>query len=214
MRTQESTAVSRRRFIKRLMVFVGLLLWGKGLFTSARAEKQTAANQSARRSATPFLAEVMMFAGNFAPRGWLLCNGQLMPLSQNTALFSLLGTSYGGDGRTTFGLPNLIRRFTMAWGNAPGLSSRDLGETGGEASVTLITSEMPAHSHSLIGTLSEVRPRGTTAPVVLGAAKGGDEGSSSNTLSVMGGGQPHNNMPPYLAVTFCIATQGIYPSRP
>ena len=173
----------------------------------------------------PFLAEIRMFAGNFAPRNWALCNGQLMSISQNTALFSLLGTTYGGDGRVTFGLPNLMGTAPMQQGQGPGLSQRFLGETGGEPDVTLLTSEMPAHTHqanavdaggdvttpnaalwasALIGRVG-TNMYSTAAPTQM---------MNPATTAVTGGSQPHNNMPPYLCVTFIIALAGIFPQRP
>jgi microcystin-dependent protein len=170
----------------------------------------------------PFIAEIRIFPFNFAPRGWALCDGQVMSISQNTALFSLLGTTYGGDGKTTFALPDLQGRAAMHSGQGPGLSSHDLGEAGGSETVSLLQSEMPAHPHNLqaqaapadvaiptgavparvIGTTPYLPPAGgplvSMAPVALGGA---------------GGDQPHNNMQPYLTVNFCIALQGIFPPR-
>jgi microcystin-dependent protein len=173
----------------------------------------------------PFLAEIRIFAGNFAPNGWALCNGQLMPISQNTALFSLLGTTYGGDGRVTFGLPNLQASSPMQQGQGPGLSPRYLGENGGEAAVTLLNSEMPAHTHlprAVADNGNAANPAGavwaeqvdgrqsttlysTAAPNVM---------MQPQAIGVTGGSQPHNNMPPYLSVTYIIALQGIFPQRP
>lgn len=170
----------------------------------------------------PFVAEIRIFAGNFAPRGWALCNGQLLPISQNTALFSLLGTTYGGDGKSSFGLPNLQQRSPMHPGQGPGLSNRVLGESGGEAAVALLTSEMPAHGHGLKAALSP--STGTPAPdLMLSPVNGGaaiykalsnPQAMAPQTLSAAGGGQPHNNRSPYLALTFIIALQGVYPPRP
>jgi microcystin-dependent protein len=175
--------------------------------------------------ANPFLAEIRIFAGNFAPTGWALCNGQLMPISQNTALFSLLGTTYGGDGRSTFALPNLQGSVPLGAGQGPGLSLRDLGEIGGEPAVTLLNSEMPAHAHSAQASTSG----GTNSPA--GAAWGESKlgktplnvyaASNANSnvpmspqaLTITGGGLPHNNMPPYLCLTFIIALQGVFPAR-
>ena len=175
--------------------------------------------------ADPFVAEVRMFGLNFAPRGWALCNGQLMAISQNTALFSLLGVAYGGDGRSTFGLPNLQGAVSMGAGQGPGLTPRSLGETGGSATVTLVTPEIPSHGHS--GSLSraesyEGHPAGGHAAMTQGGlALYAPAGASSPTtamspmaVGVTGGAQPHNNMMPYLAITFCIALQGIFPQRP
>lgn len=170
----------------------------------------------------PFVAEIRMFAGNFAPRGWAFCRGQLVSISQNTALFSLLGTTYGGDGRSTFALPNLQGRAPMQAGSGPGLSNHSLGEQGGADSVTLLTSEMPYHSHTLLGTNARAgvgSPDGNVLNRSVG--ENGYQTTSASSLVPMadqmvaptGGGQPHNNMQPYLALNFIIALQGIYPPR-
>ena len=171
----------------------------------------------------PFVAEIRIFAGNFAPTGWALCDGQLMPISQNTALFSLLGVTYGGDGKSTFAIPNLQGSAPMQAGQGPGLSLRDLGETGGEQSVTLLQTEMPAHSHGAqaAGTSDSASP--TNNAWASGQKGFGNVYAPSNpptnvqmgpsALSITGGGQPHNNMPPYLGVTFIIALQGVFPTR-
>jgi microcystin-dependent protein len=172
----------------------------------------------------PFLAEVRMFGGNFAPTGWALCNGQLMSISQNTALFALLGTTYGGDGRVTFGLPNLMGSAPMQQGQGPGLSFRSLGEIGGEPAVTLLTSEMAAHTHvpnAYAGDGDQTSP----GNAVWGQTGIGRQGTplyaptpnvmmNPMTTGITGGSQPHNNLPPYLCVTFIIALQGIFPQRP
>jgi microcystin-dependent protein len=171
----------------------------------------------------PFLAEIRIVPFGFAPKGWALCNGQLLPISQNTALFSLLGTTYGGDGRSNFALPNLQGSAPMQAGQGPGLSLRDLGQTGGEQSVTLLQTEMPAHAHTAQGvagagsqgpgtntTWSDANQRGISAyaPKSANAAS-----MSPNGLSMAGGSLPHNNMMPYLGVNFIIALQGVYPPR-
>jgi len=174
----------------------------------------------------PFVAEIRLFAGNFAPRGWALCNGQLMPISQNTALFSLIGTYYGGDGRTTFALPDLRDRLPMHAGAGPGLSSRVVGEQGGSAAVSLTTAQLPSHTHQLQGVASAGTTPSTTGTVFAEphAGRGADPAyapRSGNTvapmsvtaLSMTGGSQPHNNLPPYLALTFIIALQGVFPAR-
>lgn len=169
----------------------------------------------------PFLGEIRIMATDFPPRGWAACNGQLMPISQNTALFSLLGVNYGGDGRTSFGLPNLQGRMPMQAGVGPGLSAHALGETGGRASVILQQSEMPAHSHQLMhsgASASTAAPgpstgfgRTTTAQIY---AAGSTVPATPQSLAPNGGSMPHNNLQPYLTLTFCIALQGIWPSRP
>ena len=171
----------------------------------------------------PFVAEIRIFAGNFAPTGWALCNGQLLPISQNTALFSLLGTTYGGDGKSNFALPNMQGSAPMQAGQGPGLSLRDLGESGGQQTVTLLVTEMPAHSHSVEAGASGGQP-GPGNNVWASGLKGhpGSYAASNpptnvpmNPLgtSVSGGNLPHNNMPPYLALTFIIALQGVFPPR-
>lgn len=170
----------------------------------------------------PFVAEIRMFTFNFAPRGWAFCDGRTLPISQNTALFSLLGTTYGGDGKSTFGLPNLQGSAPVFWGQGPGLTLRDIGETSGSEAVTLLVSEMPAHSHGIgVGTGNPAESNTplnnvlsvTNRPVFSAASAPGGT-MSPNTLGNTGGSQPHNNMQPYLTVNFCIAMQGIFPPRP
>ena len=160
-----------------------------------------------------------MFPFNFAPQGWALCNGQLMSLSQNTALFSLLGTTYGGDGRSNFALPDLQGRAPMHPGQGPGLSLHDLGEEGGTETVTLLESEMPAHRH---GVNMSVRPADTLNPSGLGFGSGNamyvsppanPVTMSAQAIAAAGSSQPHNNMMPYLTLNFNIALQGVYPPR-
>lgn len=171
-------------------------------------------------SASPFVAEVSIFGFNFAPKGWATCDGQLLPLSQNTALFSLLGTSYGGDGKSTFALPNLGGSAPVHSGQGTGLSLYSLGETTGTETVQLITSEIPLHSHSMMASKSDATD---TDPAGLYYAKGIGVGMyappgtvtplAPAAISVAGGDQPHNNMMPFLTLVFCIALQGIYPQR-
>lgn len=170
--------------------------------------------------ADPFVAEIRMFGFNFAPSGWALCNGALIPISQNTALFSLLGTTYGGDGRTTFSLPNLQSAFAIGPGQGPGLSPRELGETGGSANVTLLESEIPSHTHPLRASLSATtgNPAGATlAPTANGASAyripGATAAMAPSALLSTGGSQPHENRQPYLGLNFCIALQGVFPPR-
>jgi len=165
-----------------------------------------------------------MFAGNFAPAGWALCNGQLMPISQNPALFSLVGTFYGGDGKSTFGLPNLQGATPIHMGQGPNLTLRDLGDSGGEEKVTLLSSELPQHSH----TAQAATSGGADSPAgnAWGEAKEGktplnvytnnlasNVSMSPGALSITGGGLPHNNLAPYLVLTFVIALQGVFPAR-
>jgi len=170
----------------------------------------------------PFLAEIRIFTGNFAPKGWALCDGQLMPISQNTALFSLLGTTYGGDGKSNFALPDLQGCAPMQAGQGPGLSLRDLGETAGEQTVTLLQTEMPAHSHGAqAGTPGGQPGPGSnawssglkTGPSLYSANGAGNVQMSPFGTSIAGGNLPHNNMPPFLGLTFIIALQGVFPAR-
>ena len=171
--------------------------------------------------ADPFLAEIRIFAFNFAPRYWAFCDGQLLPISQNTALFSLLGTTYGGDGKSTFALPDLQGSAPMHPGQGPGLSLHDLGETGGSKTVTLLESEIPSHSHTVgvsAGDAYAQSPAGEKLATGIGIgqyapANGQPAQLSSNTLAPAGGDQPHNNLQPYLVVYFCIALQGVFPPR-
>lgn len=170
-----------------------------------------------------FVAEIRIFAGNFAPTGWALCNGQLMPISQNTALFSLLGTTYGGDGKSTFALPNLQGAAPLQAGQGPGLSLYDLGESIGSPSVTLLQTEMPAHNHGALAVAAVGASDPTNNAWASGAKGFGNVYSPSvqasnvqmapTCLSISGGSLPHNNMMPYLGLTFIIALQGIFPPR-
>lgn len=169
----------------------------------------------------PFVAEIRIFPFNFAPKGWAFCNGQLMPISQNTALFSLLGTRYGGDGLSTFALPDLQGSVPMHQGQGPGLSNYFLGETGGVETVTLIQSEIPAHAHQASGASGSgpTSPAGNAWGALPGRtpppmyASGNPTVNMGNALSITGTSLPHNNMQPYLALNFCVALQGIYPPR-
>jgi microcystin-dependent protein len=170
-----------------------------------------------------FVAEIRIFPFNFPPTGWAFCNGQLLPISQNTALFSLLGTTYGGDGKSTFGLPNLQGNAPMQQGQGPGLSLRDLGEIGGEQAVTLLQTEMPAHSHGALAasggnSTSPVSNVWSSGQKGFGAVYAPSNPSTNQAmnpfaLSISGGNLPHNNMMPYLTLNFCIALQGIFPAR-
>jgi microcystin-dependent protein len=168
----------------------------------------------------PFVAEIRIFAGNFNPVGWATCDGQLMPLSQNTALFSLIGTFYGGDGKSTFALPNMAGSAPIAAGAGPGLTPRSLGEAAGETSVLLTTLEIPAHNHALqaSGQPGNRRPvagnalaRSTGANMYL--PSGTSTPMAVQATSTTGGSLPHNNLQPYLAMTFIIALRGVFPSR-
>ena len=170
--------------------------------------------------ADPFVAEIRVFPFNFAPRGWAWCDGQLLPLSQNTALFSLLGTTYGGNGKSNFALPDLQGRAPMHPGQGSGLSLRDLGETGGSETVTLLQSEIPAHSHTVRSVAEageENDPSGAALGVPIGNAMYSDATTTvamaPEALAVTGGSTPHNNMQPYLTFYFNIALQGVFPPR-
>lgn len=214
---------ARRGWLKRL----GAMLGGAALATPALA-----------RPASPkhilgddvYVGEIMMFAGNFAPRGYALCNGQLMPISQNTALFSLLGTMYGGDGRTTFALPNLQGITPIGQGQGTGLSSRSIGDQIGNNTATLLATNLPLHAHgaqvssdagtasAVTGNLAAVPPAGTTASgeaisVLHRAAAPNGSLASPATIGVAGGNQPVSLESPYLVVNYCIALQGVFPPR-
>ena len=175
--------------------------------------------------ASPFVAEIRIWACNFAPTGWAQCNGQLLPISQNTALFSLLGTTYGGDGKSTFALPNIEGSAAMHQGQGQGLSQRFLGEQSGEATVTLLQTEIPAHNHtsgkalnaggnvqSAVGGVWAESPagRGGFVNIYSTPATGA---VNPNSLDITGGSQPHNNLQPFLVLNFCIALQGVFPPR-
>lgn len=169
--------------------------------------------------ADPFVAEIRIFPFNFAPKGWAWCDGQLLPLSQNTALFSLLGTTYGGNGKSNFALPDLQGRAPMHPGQGPGLSLHDLGETGGSETVTLLESEIPTHSHTARGDESDGAFKSAQG-MFLGGGNAmyltpGAAGATlaPETLAPAGGDQPHNNMQPFLTFYFCIALQGVFPPR-
>jgi len=169
----------------------------------------------------PFVAEIRMFAGNFAPTGWAQCNGQLLPISQNTALFSLLGTYYGGDGKSTFALPNLQDSAPLHPGQGAGLSLYDLGQQGGSPFVTLLESELPSHNH-IANAKTSLGNSQTPADQTWAGSNNAKQyvNTAPNTamspfaLSPAGGSLPHNNMALYLVVTFIIAMQGVFPQRP
>lgn len=171
----------------------------------------------------PFVAEIRMFGGNFAPTGWAECNGQLLPISQNTALFSLLGTFYGGDGKSTFALPNLEGSTPVGQGRGPGLSEYFLGQASGTQFVTLLTSEIPLHTHTLRGNfntadVNDPSPARSLARAGTGFLYQSDTSTqltpmSPQALSPAGSSLPHNNMQPFLTVLFIIAMQGVFPPR-
>ncbi|KFE68251.1 phage tail protein [Hyalangium minutum] len=172
----------------------------------------------------PFLGEIRMFSGNFAPSGWALCDGQLLSIAQNSALFSILGTTFGGNGQTTFALPDLRGRVPMGWGQGPGLSPRTIGEQSGSETVTLIATQMPAHTHAMMansgqgtqftpeGAVSAAAVESTQQPLNLYSTTPNTT-MSPQAIGIAGGSQPHQNMQPFLCISFIIALQGIYPSR-
>jgi len=177
----------------------------------------------------PFVAEIRMFACNFAPTGWAMCNGQLMPINQNTALFSLLGTYYGGNGTSTFALPNLQGSVAIGQGQGTTLTPRYIGEQGGTESVALLQTEMPLHAHGFNATTAAANATTSNGSMLSKGLKGGLQASNiakmystgtANTIlnpvtamALNGGNLPHNNMMPYLVVNFCIALQGVFPPR-
>ena len=176
--------------------------------------------------ANPFVAEIRIFPFNFPPIGWAFCNGQLLSISQNTAVFSLLGTTYGGDGKSNFALPNLQGSAAMEPGQGPGLSLHDLGETGGSNTVTLLTTEMPSHAHAIncidgarvAGQIGQpgnailVKTGGSPANAYASGATQ-NQTMAATMVAPVGGNQPHNNLMPYLTLNFCIALQGVFPPR-
>jgi microcystin-dependent protein len=173
--------------------------------------------------ADPFVAEIRIFPFNFAPNGWAWCDGQLLPLSQNTALFSLLGTTYGGNGKSNFALPDLQGNVPMFWGQGPGLSLYDLGQTGGSQTVSLLESEIPSHTHAEMVAAQLATTAVPSSTVAPSRSRGMNLYQSNvtqnivqmspNTIAPAGGDAPHNNMMPYLTFYFCIALQGVFPPR-
>lgn len=172
----------------------------------------------------PFLGEIRMFGGNFAPRGWAFCDGSLLSIAQNSALFAILGTTYGGNGQTTFALPDLRGRAPLNWGQGPGLTPRTLGESSGSETVTLISTQMPAHTHAIgahSGQGDTFSPEGAVAAAAVDSSQqplniystSVNTTMAAQTVSASGGSQPHQNMQPFLCVSFIIALEGIFPSR-
>ncbi len=168
----------------------------------------------------PFLGTIMLFGGNFAPRGWVFCNGQLLSISQNSALFALLGIAYGGDGINTFAVPDLRSRVPIHQGQGPGLSNYSMGQQAGTETVTLTSNQMPFHTHA-VAVSSNDATTGTPSPsVTLGVAASeiyiadaADGAMNAQSIGLAGGSQPHDNLQPYLALNYVIATEGIFPSR-
>ena len=206
-----AASVPRRSFITRVIALAA----GSALFGRAgAAQAGTLVGQD------PFVGEIGLVAFDFAPRGWALCNGQLLPISQNTALFSLLGTTYGGNGISTFALPDLRGRVPIHFGQGPGLTDRLLGEIGGQESVSLAVTEMPSHSHVARadgGTAVSDMPNGrylARNPASIPAFGTGTAAAlGAAAIDNTGGGQPHANVQPYLTLNFIIALQGVFPSR-
>ncbi len=171
--------------------------------------------------ADPFVAEIRIFGFNFAPKGWATCDGQLLPISQNTALFSLLGTMYGGDGKSTFGLPDFRGGAPMHAGQGQGLTERQIGEASGSDTITLLQSEMPVHNHQINGEPAFANSTDPAGKLFARPFGGGNMYRSSGTnttvaveaIAPSGGSLPHNNLQPYLTLNFCIALQGIFPPR-
>jgi microcystin-dependent protein len=165
----------------------------------------------------PFIGQIQTFGFNFPPRGWATCDGQLLSIAQNTALFALLGTTYGGNGTTTFALPDLRGRVALHFGNGPGLTPRVMGERGGSESETLTIQQMPAHNHTLNAHSEEADTNKSENNCLAGStiyhAPPADVAMAGASIGMAGGSQPHNNMQPFLVVNWCIALQGIFPSR-
>jgi len=205
-----ASALPRRRFLHRLLFsLVGAAIFGR----AKRAEART-------QSTEPFLGEIQLFAGTFAPRGWALCNGQLLPIAQNQALFAILGTNYGGNGQTTFALPDLRGRVAIHQGQGPGLSMRTVGQVVGAPAHTLTVAEMPSHRHavnasSAAGTITN--PNGAymarNPAQIPQYAPSADTTLATGAIGTVGGGQPHSNHQPVLALHYIIALQGVFPSQ-
>lgn len=215
---------SRKNFIKRLagVLTLGWFFSGHDELKANDLNKKASDQDNSANALIiePFLGTIILFAGNFAPRGWAFCDGQLLPISSNTALFSILGTTYGGDGRTTFALPDLRGVAPIGARQGPGLTNRQLGSRTGTETTTLNVGNLPSHTHALVGSSS---PGGSNSPDGNVPAVNRDGilhyGSEANTnmstagIANTGGNQPVNNMQPSLAMNYCIALQGIYPSR-
>ena len=171
----------------------------------------------------PFVGEIRMFGGNFAPAGWMTCDGQLIPINENETLFTLIGTTYGGDGQSTFALPNLAARVPVHMGTGPGATQFPIGQNGGTASVTLTTAQLPSHNHLLAATSSgqQQTPAANTLPAdavpgnseVYGPVGSAPTQLAANTIGLGGSGQPHDNMQPYLVITFIISMFGLFPTQ-
>ena len=220
----------RRNFIRRAFAaLAGLGTVSAGMAAAASTREDQPEDIHGRRAVDPYLGEIMQVGFNFAPRGWAFCDGQLLPIASNSALFSLLGTTYGGDGRTTFGLPDLRGRTAVHPGNAPGLTNRIWGERGGQETHVLTVAELPSHNHT-VNCLNEggdqsnpgghfpagsaSTGRGTTVDTEYATSISSSASTmNSGTIAHTGGNLSHNNMQPYLCVFHCIAMQGTFPSR-
>ncbi len=207
---------TRRRFIRSMGILSGLGL----VPTVARRAHASDELASSAQGLEPFIGEIAMFAGNFAPRNWAFCDGQLLPIAQYQALFSLLGTTYGGDGQTTFALPDLRGRFPLHPGSGSGLTPRSLGETGGAEAVALTIASMPSHTHAANASTGEGAfdtpqdaVHGRPASGIPQYATGPNTAMAGDAIGTTGGDRTHNNMPPYLGINFIIALQGVFPSR-
>ena len=168
---------------------------------------------------SPYVGEIRLFAGSFAPAGWMTCEGQLLPISENDTLFNLIGTTYGGDGQTTFALPNLASRAPIHSGTGQGLQTYQIGETGGVEQVTLSTQQIPAHSHPMLGSSDPASAKGSSAnvfaraPAEAYASEFTEAQLATNSVSIIGGSQPHENMQPFLVITYIISLFGIFPTQ-
>jgi len=204
------TQIKKPRIIRK----PGILSTGNTQVSpTTTTETSTSSTTSNSIAMTPFIGQIIMFAGNFAPRGWALCDGQLLAISSNSALFSILGTTYGGDGRTNFALPDMRGRVTVHHGNGPGLSDRRLGENAGNESINIALNHIPSHTHN--STLVEKGNNPTNGTPTSAQAAPTDSSSSEiqSTTSATGGSQPLGSMQPYLVINYIIAMQGVYPSR-
>ena len=216
----------RRKFLTKAIGFLtGTALFGGINKALAQSGRKTATSLGGRNSIdgffnTPAVGQICMFAGLFAPSGWAFCDGSLLPINQNQALFSLLGTTYGGDGRTTFALPDLRGRVPIGFGQGTGLSSYVIGQSGGEEAHQLSVNEMPSHNHSAAadnGGGTSATPVGNFPAINNEGIQhyGSNNNATMNAAAIgnSGGGQSHNNMQPYLAINFIIALQGIFPTQ-
>jgi microcystin-dependent protein len=211
----DSPALPRRGFLGKVAAFLA----GGAVF--GRVARAATAPAPRTLDGDPFIGEIMLFAGNFAPTGWATCDGQVLSIAQYTALFSLLGTTYGGDGRTTFALPDLRGRVPIHMGQGPGLQPYFIGQNGGEESHTLIAAEMPAHAHQAMADAGNGTSDTPTGALPARNPAGIPQYSTNSTTALSpgaiasaGGGAAHNNLSPYLTLNYCIALQGIFPSRP